>query len=311
MAVVMAHRDCILRHGFLPAQIYHDWGSEFYNTFVPPMVGLFGGGYERRPAGAARFGGLGESLNAHFSAFLQTLAGGTYFDKAGRSADGRSKSRATAALDIPAIIRAGDNWLFKTWSETPIGREKLSPNERFDELYKCFPTAFASAQDSLLARYHTSVPLKGKKFDYTRGYRCADTRFGADALAVMLNNGEKPTGPRLDCMDPSLVIVMTKGGPMTLRDLDMDRINGYDLAQRMAEFASLSSYSSTAKRNQALRNAREAKDRRDAKKVAGALGTHGENGATNEGSDQREEASQLLDFSASLAKPIQKLERLD
>lgn len=306
IAVAMAHRDCYLRNGFLPVQIYHDFGSEFYNTFIPEMCGRFEIGYEQRIAGAPRFGGLGESLNAHFSAFLQTLVGGAYFDKAGRSASGKYKSRATAAMDIPRIVRAGLNWLFDTWSNSPIGPEHQSPNERFADLLRCFPEALVSVDDCILARYRTSMPIKSLEFDYKRGYRYGGTRFTSTELADLLRADEKPTGPRLDCMDPSCILAMTRGGPIELRSLDFKRVQGLDLALRLEEQASLLFYGPTAKYNQATRNAREARLRRDTEvAVQGVRSTYGESPEP-----APVESAPLVDFSASLARRVKRLNEL-
>jgi hypothetical protein len=312
MAVAMAHRDCFTRHKFLPAQIYHDFGPEFYNLFVPEMCAHFVVGYERRPAGAPRFGGLGESFNAQFSAYLQTLAGGTYFDKAGRSADGKRKGRATAALTIPQIVRAADRWMFEVWNTSPIGAEELSPNQRFDESFRCFPEAFAPVQDSLLARYHTSLPLNVKKFDYRRGFRFGGVKFMSDSLASMLRRDEKPVGPRLDSMDPSCVHVMTSGGPSTLRALKFGRAQGLDDGQRMKLQSKLLSYGPTAKFNQHNRNRKEAMERRDAEKgAAAARESYETDNPTPAAEDAGRGDQQYVDFSSSLSKPIKKLSRLE
>lgn len=312
MAVAMAHRDCYTRHKFLPAQIYHDFGSEFYNLFVPDMCAHFVVGYERRPAGAPRFGGLGESFNAQFSAYLQTLAGGTYFDKAGRSADGKRKGRATAELSIPQIVRAADRWIFQTWNTSPIGGEKLSPNQRFENSYRCFPDAFVPVQDSLLARYHTSLPVNVKKFDYRRGFRYGGVKFMSDTLAALLRGKERPSGPRLDCMDPSCIHVMTGGGPATLRSLEFGRAQGLDDGQRMEELSALFSYSSMAKFNQHNRNMKEAMDRRDIEKASAAARDSFEaDNAQPAAESSGQKDVQYVDFSSSLEKPIAVLKRLD
>lgn len=310
MAVLMAHRDCYVRHKFLPSQIYFDFGSEFYNRCIPEMHAHFLVSYERRPAGAARFGGLGESFNAQFSAYLQTLAGGTYFDKAGRSADGNRKSRATAELDIPAIIRAALRWVFEIWNNSPIGGSSLSPNERFEEHYRCFPEAFVAVENSLLSAYHTSLPLKARVFDYVRGSRFGGDKYGSETIAGLLVRDERPTKPRLDCLDPSQIHVMTRGGPETLRSQDFKRVEGLDLALRMEKQSSLFSYSSTAKFNQQTRNAKEARERRDAEKIAAALrDAAGDSQSPNEAEKLDQETFES--FSASLSKPLKKLERLE
>jgi transposase InsO family protein len=268
LPVAMAHRDCYMRNGYLPAQIYHDWGPEFDNILVPEMVGYFGVGYERRPAGAPRFGGYGEMFNAQFSAFLQSLAGGTYFDKAGRAADGSKKSRKTAELEIPGIIHLADEYMFETWNNTPIGNNNKTPNELDEQSKACFPEAFVYVADDFLARYYTSIPLSSEEFDLRSGYRYGDQRYTSAELIELLVNGKKATAPRLDCMNPSVVYALTDNGPIALHSSDFHRVSGMEISQRISTLRELVTYSTTAMANQMKRNQREAKQLAEMSKVA-------------------------------------------
>jgi transposase InsO family protein len=263
LAVAMAHRDCYLRNGDLPSKIVHDWGNEFVNTFVPKMEAHFLVGYERRPKSAPRFGAMGEMFNAQFSAFLQNLVGGTYFDRLGRSADGDKKSRARAEMAIREIVEAADEWMFDIWNHSPIGDEKMSPEERKRESMTCFPHAFVKVEDSLLHRYETSLPLEAKAISYVSGFRYGGTGYSSAELPILIRNGDVPVDPRLDCMDPSIVYAMTSGGVIELRSLDFNRMSGLASNQRMEEMCRLIECRSVSARNQLERNKREAKLLRD------------------------------------------------
>lgn len=271
LPVGMAYRDTYQRHGWLPAQVIRDGGSEFENHFLSALSAQFGCINERRPKGAPRFGGRGESFNRQFSAYLQSLSGGSYFDKAGRAADGDRKGRRHADVDIAALIRDADDWIFKVWNKSPIGVENLSPEELFLASLKEFPEAVIPTKDSPSARYATSMPLGVTAFSYTRGVRFGGVRFGSTELASRLAREEKPTDPRLDVMDPSVIWAMTRSGPISMCSLETTRISGLDLGGRMDEVQRLFGYNVAASRNQHARNVREARQRRDAQKVNDAL----------------------------------------
>lgn len=259
LAVAMAHRDCYLKHGFLPAQLVHDWGAEFINLFVPEMQARFNVGYERRPVGAPRFGGMGEMFNAQFSSFLQNISGGTYFDKCGRSADGNKKSRKTASLSTAQIVEEALNWIQKVWQTTPIGGQECSPEERWHDSLRCFPEAVVQVKDDALARYYTSLPLKNETFSYKDGFRYGGERFTSDRIPDLIRRGEYPTAPRLDCMDASTVHALTSQGPIALTSLDYARTQGVGFGRRIEEMQNLLAARSRARKNQAERNAREAR----------------------------------------------------
>lgn len=274
MPVGMAYRDTYQRHSWLPSQVIRDCGSEFESHFQSELSAQFGCTNERRPIGAPRFGGRGESFNRQLSAYLQTKSGGSYFDKAGRAADGDRKGRRHADEDIAALIRDIDTWIFNVWNKTPIGGEEFSPEELFFASLKVFPEAVIPTKDSPRARYVTSMPLGITAFTYTRGARFGGVRFGSGDLASMLARGEKPTDPRLDVMDPSVIWVMTDAGPVSLHSLETTRIGGLDVGARMAEIERLFGYNATASRNQHARNLREARQtrlQREAKTVTDAL----------------------------------------
>ena len=259
LAIGMAHRDCYQRHGILPSKIIHDWGSEFVNTFVPPMVAHFNVGYERRPKSAPRFGAMGEMFNAQLSAYLQELAGGTYFDRLGRSVDGKKKSRATARLTFRQIIEATDHWIFNVWNKSPFGDEDKSPEEQFNESIRCFPEACVRVQEELLHRYATSLPLKAKAISYIDGFRFGGSRFNSTKLPGLLREGIVPASPRLDCMDPSIVYAMTPKGVIALRSLEYKRISGLSFDRRMEEMLCLLESRSISAVNQHERNKKEAR----------------------------------------------------
>lgn len=263
LPVLMAHRDCYYRHGFLPSQIIQDWGSEFANLLIPEMRGYFGVNYSQRPKSAPQFGGIGEMFNAQLNAHLQELAGGTYFDKAGRSSDGDKKSRATATLTVREIVDSAFDWMFNIWNVMPFGARERSPADMWAESIACFPEAVVRVPDNALSRYYTSLPLKAKKFSYRRGFRYAGRSFMSNELPALIRAGETPTNPRLDCMNPSIIHAMTSKGPIELRSLDYQRLCGATFDRLMQEMDYTLTARARAKSNQTNRNILENRRRRE------------------------------------------------
>lgn len=263
VASLMAYRNCYERHGFLPAQVVFDWGSEFVNNAIREASGFFGIGYEQRPPGAPRFGAMGEMFNAQLSSFLQSLSGGMYFDKLGRAADSKKKSVSNASMSIPQIVELTDHWMFEVWNKTPIGANSKTPEELWKESVSCFPEAVVHVQDSLLSKYFTSMPVGAKRICAARGIRYGGVNYASEQLATMLDRGERPTGPRLDCMDPSVIHVMTREGPHSLRSLEYQRCQGMADPQRLEALRDLYCARSTAESNQGARNMKEARMRRE------------------------------------------------
>lgn len=262
LPVLMAHRDCYLRHGFLPAQIIEDWGSEFENLLIPEMRAYFGVGYAHRPVGNPRFGGIGEMFNARLSSYLQELAGGTYFDKKGRSADGNKKSRATAKLSTREIVDRAYHWIFEIWNNHAIGAEKMTPQQRWDDSIKCFPEAVVPVTNDLLASYNTSLPLKASDFTYRDGFRFAGKKYASTELAALIRKGEVPTDPRLDCLNPTIVYALTSSGVIQLRSLGYQHAEGLTRDRLLHEMERTLTARSQSKANQFGFNRAEAKARR-------------------------------------------------
>lgn len=238
-ASLMALRDCYLRHEHLPAQVHTDRGSEFKNHAFQDACAYFGVGFELRPSGSPRSGGMSEMLNQQLSAFLHNLAGGMYFDKAGRSADGTKKSRRTASLTVEEIIAKVDKWLFDVWNKSPFGSNKKSPEQAWLESLKAFPEALVPVEDTEMARYQTSYPLKEAKFDPVRGYRYGGQGYSSDDLTLILRRSERPTNPRLDCSNPSVIRVLTKQGALALRSTQYQLCQGLSEAQLLGRMSDL------------------------------------------------------------------------
>lgn len=308
LPVLMAHRDCYLRHGFLPGHIIQDWGSEFVNLLIPEMRGQFGVSYSHRPKAAARFGGIGEMFNAQFNAYLQELAGGTYFDKAGRSADGQKKSRATAKLTVREIVDSATDWIFNVWNLTPFGSRKRSPSDMWSESIACFPEAVVSVNDDALSRYYTSLPLKSKKFSCRTGYRYAGRSYMSQSLPSLIRAGETPTNPRLDCMNPSIIHAMTSRGPIEFRSLDYQRLSGLTFDRLVQEMDDALAARTRAKFNQMNRNILEA-EKRHASRTNGRKANVENRTPRNPGDGAGEEA--VSGFDAAMQLGPTKLTRID
>ena len=108
-------------------------------------------------------------------------------------------------------------------------------------------------------------------------------------------------------MDPSMIHVRTKNGPVTLYSLETSRIQGLDVAQRLNEQKSILTYSTSARDNQAKRNAEEARLRRDSEKVATAIASAS---IGNGGPDQTNEFDGCPDFTQAMETTLPTLGRI-
>lgn len=274
-AVMMALRDCIARHGGLPAVIHHDWGSEFINHAVETSAARLGISLSRRPPSAARFGGKGEMFNAQLSTFLGGLPGSTLPDQRGRSVDASKKSRATAALSVEEIIRATIEWIFEIWNRSPIGSQARTPEELWKESIQIFPTGLIPQVDCMTMLFNTSSPLVKRKVDPRKGVSVGTRKFVANELSNMLRSGEQPSEYRLDSMNPAVVYALTRRGPIELRSPNYHSACGATLGQRVCMFDDLLLSKSRANKNQVARNVSEARLLQSLRKTAGsAQSTH-------------------------------------
>lgn len=263
LPVCMALRDCVQRHKGLPRRIMRDWGKEFDNHALREAAGVFEIELSARPKSASRFGGKGESFNQSFNAYLQTLAGGSYYDQAGRSADGDKKGRATAQHEFSELIRIADNWIFEIWNKTARGGETQTPEELFQQSLRIMPEAMVPVTMTDVTRYATSYPLDIGKFSYTRGMRWGGKRYSSTSLVKLLRKSEKPKDPRIDCENPSIVWTSTTQGPMPMRSLDYKRFQARDFAERIAAQRDLLLYARTAAKNQLDRRIKEESTREE------------------------------------------------
>ena len=272
-AVVMAFRDCFQRHGALPTSIMADCGSEFRNRLVTDTCAYFRVAQTHRPAGGPRWGGVGEMLNASFSTYLQSFYGGTYFDKAGRAADGDKKSNKTARHSISELVHAADHWLFEIWNRSPIGSSGESPEDLWLRSIGIFPEALIQVRDDALARYHTSVPLGGTKFDSVRGIKYAGRYYAGRQMSELMRQGQQLREPRLDSVDPSTIHVLSRCGSIELHSMEYQHTRELGHAQCMEEMHRLLTARSTARANQHSRNVKEARKVREMRAVLPPLPT--------------------------------------
>lgn len=249
----MAICDCVQRHGRVPLVLLRDHGSENNNNQSPEQVTIIGNIFQYRPRSDARSGAMGESFNAALNEFAATLRGGMHFDAAGRAADGKKKARRHAIYTLDEIIRKIDHWIFEVWNKAHPCDSALSREQMFEQSLQRYPEAYVPFADGPLLRYQTGYPLRELAVDYQRGIRYAGKAYSSADLVSAIRLRKPCAGPRLDCLDPSVLWISDGTKPIATYSHDHIRMRGFDFAQRAVVYHNMEEYHRRAKANRKRR----------------------------------------------------------
>lgn len=302
----MALRLCIKTHGWLPASICHDCGTEFVNKAWREASTVLGVDRVRRPIAASRSGAEVEMVNGQLNRYLQTLPGGTYHDQAGRSSDGKRKGRRTAQHNLSEVVNEIEGWI-ETWNSTRHGDHGLTPKEAFDRELRAFPSSVRRIAMSEMTCYQTSYPIEANAMTYERGLAYSGKKYSCNALSSLIHRGEYPTALRIDSLDPSIIRGKSSQGIVCLTSNDHHRIAGMDRVQRILAVSERLRYHATSKRNQSDYQVALAQRRKEmaAKAKSGDVTKVGE---SNEVKVQHAPRSSTPSFSELLGKQRPRLE---
>lgn len=121
-------RDMIRRWGFVPPWIMSDRGSEFINSYREQVYSAYNVGPLERPSGDPAFGQVVEhGLRQVNHGLLRKFRGSTRNDEAGRSADGKTKSRSNAAFWHHQIRAEIESYFMDSYANSPQGERDDSP----------------------------------------------------------------------------------------------------------------------------------------------------------------------------------------
>jgi hypothetical protein len=209
-ALSLVYRDLVARQGRVPPYFIVDRGAEYGSTFWETLLASANSTKYQRPSGAPKFGGLIESSLKQINDNLANrLAGATWADQRARSASGGKKSRATARLELAAIIAAVRWFLFEVWNKTRHGAADATPDELWDMALPQWGALGSAMKPGLAFLIATSVPV-GIRLGRRKGIRCGFREYWADEL----NGFRRPykfEASRLDAATPSILYIKSKG----------------------------------------------------------------------------------------------------
>lgn len=160
-ALALAFRDMAARQHRIPPYIFADRGAEYGSTWWEQMLAERNLSKYMRAPGAPRFGGLEESSLKQLNVQLaHRLAGSTWPDQKGRSADGSKKSRETARLGFGIVVEEVNNYLYKTWSSIAHGSAEGNPDELFYLGIEKYGDVGRPVTMDLAFMISTSIPVK-------------------------------------------------------------------------------------------------------------------------------------------------------
>jgi hypothetical protein len=199
----------VARQGRVPPYFIVDRGAEYGSTFWQVLLASANSTMYQRPSGAPRFGGLVESSLKQINDQLASrLAGATWADQRARSASGSKKSRATARLELAAIIAAARWFLFDVWNTTRHGTADANPDELWNLAVPQWGLLGSAMKLDLAFLIATSVQVD-VRLGERKGIRCGYREYWADEL----NSLRRPyrfEATRLDPATPSILYVKTK-----------------------------------------------------------------------------------------------------
>jgi putative transposase len=264
-------RDYVRRHGRLPHAILHDGGSENTSLWFDAFADRYGVDLIKTPTAFSRGKGqIENALGRANSQLSHRLAGSTAPDQAGRNVDGKFKSYKTARHQFRTIRGEMETVLHQDFVYTPMG-DDISPEERRQQSIDSFPNVGIPIvlDDEFL--HLTSIPVRAKTFDPTRGIRTqGQTYFSQELLDAMRNS--QILDVRYDPADSTLLWVKTTKGLLKAWSKKATATSHCDADQR--EFHSLFSAELRGEARERREVIRDARYRRIATANANALATN-------------------------------------
>ena len=197
-------RECVRKHGRLPAEIIVDRGSDFKSVYFASLLAHYGVTYSLRAASYSQFGGEIEGLFGEFKKQWLTQRQGNLADyKEARSVDGKKAPKKSAIFQPYDFYREFS--AFCDWRDhKPKGIHHSSGFDRFTISQNNYPFISIKVQlddEFLLA---TAVDTRTFKIDLTRGIHIGDQYFWSPRLGN-LRGKRSETEVRLDPENPHIV----------------------------------------------------------------------------------------------------------
>lgn len=197
-------RDCVRRHGKLPAEIIVDRGSDFKSVYFAALMAHFDCIYTLRPSAHPRYGSEVEGLFGEFKKQWLSQRKGNLADyKEARSVDGKFHPKKWAALTPFDFYREFE--VFCNWrSHKPRGVSEDSGFDRFNRVGGEFPFVAIPVEfndEFLLA---TAVDTSDYTIDFQRGIHVGGLFYWSPKLSL-LRGKKQSTEVRPDPENPHLI----------------------------------------------------------------------------------------------------------
>jgi putative transposase len=197
-------RDCVRRHGKIPAEIIVDRGSDFKSVYFSALLAHFECIYTLRPSAHPRYGSEVEGLFGEFKKQWLSQRKGNLADyKEARTVDGKFNPKKWAVLtpfDFYREFEAFSNWR----SHKPRGISEQSGFDRFNVVGTEFPFVAIPVEfndEFLLA---TAVETSDYTIDFQHGIHIGSLHYWTTKLSL-LRGKKKSTEVRLDPENPHLI----------------------------------------------------------------------------------------------------------
>lgn len=197
-------RDCVRRHGKLPAEIIVDRGSDFKSVYFASLMAHLECIYSLRPSGNPKYGSEIEGLFGEFKKQWLSQRRGNLADyKEARSVDGKIHPKKSAVLtpfDFYREFEAFCNWR----SHKPRGISEQSGFDRFNLVGNEFSFVAIPVElndDFLLA---TAVETTDYTIDFQRGIHVGSLFYWSPKLGL-LRGKKQSTEVRPDPENPHLI----------------------------------------------------------------------------------------------------------
>lgn len=200
-------RNYVRKHARLPHAIVIDRGTDLKSALAE-LCRTYGISVLTVPTGGSRFNSQCETIQGLINSMVShKLIGSTKPDKAGRSVDGKFKSRSTARLDFSVVESEIHNLLYSLIPEMPVDGF-AGARERFENSQLIAPSSGIPAvlDDDFL--FSTSVKLKSCSYERTRGLRHWRRSYTNADLSSRAHE-EKILSARRDPEDISFVWIQT------------------------------------------------------------------------------------------------------
>jgi len=197
-------RDCVRRHGKLPAEIIVDRGSDFKSVYFASLMAHLDCIYSLRPSANPKYGSEIEGLFGEFKKQWLSQRRGNLADyKEARSVDGKVHPKKLAVLtpfDFYREFEAFCNWR----SHKPRGISEQSGFDRFNLVGNEFPFVAIPVEfndEFLLA---TAVETTDYTIDFQRGIHVGSLFYWSPKLSL-LRGKKQSTEVRPDPENPHLI----------------------------------------------------------------------------------------------------------